>query len=173
VPNAETQIAAFRAVLASNSPDELKSYDLCWLLHLVGDVHQPLHAAARFTQTQPHGDDGGNDVQVREGTASPKRLHSFWDGILGTSKKPEDGAKLGKSLPTASAAAGNNLNVNAWLTESFNAAKATVYKKPPIGVGKGPFKINATYRNSARTLARKRMAVAGARLANILNKELR
>ncbi len=42
-PNAETQIAAFRLVLASNMPDALKSYDLSWLLHLVGDVHQPLH----------------------------------------------------------------------------------------------------------------------------------
>src|SRR6202042_1762839 len=42
-PNAQTQIAAFRAVLASAEPDELKSYDLVWLLHLVGDVHQPLH----------------------------------------------------------------------------------------------------------------------------------
>jgi hypothetical protein len=173
VPNAETQIAAFRTVLASNSPDALKSYDLCWLLHIVGDVHQPLHATARFTQTQPHGDDGGNDVNIREGNASPKRLHSFWDGILGTGKKPADGVALGQSLSSAPAVAGNNLNVNDWLTESFNAAKATVYKKPPIGVGKGPFKINATYRNSAKTLARKRMALAGARLANILNNELR
>lgn len=36
-PNALTQIAAFRAVLASaNSSDQLKSYDLVWLMHLVG-----------------------------------------------------------------------------------------------------------------------------------------
>src|SRR5262245_44384541 len=44
-PNAETQIAAFRAVLATESNDpkleKLKSYDLSWLLHLVGDVHNP------------------------------------------------------------------------------------------------------------------------------------
>ena len=44
-PNAETQIAAFRAVLASNDPDEKKSYDLVWLEHLVGDVHQPIPRA--------------------------------------------------------------------------------------------------------------------------------
>jgi len=43
-PNAETQIAAFRSVLASNDADPKKSYDLVWLEHLVGDVHQPLHA---------------------------------------------------------------------------------------------------------------------------------
>ena len=172
VPNAETQIAAFRELLASNKSDALKSYDLVWLLHLVGDVHQPLHATARFTSTQIHGDDGGNDVNIRDGNAT-KRLHGFWDGILGTSKMPAAGVTLGQSLPSAPTAAGNNLDVSVWLEESFNAAKATVYKKPPIGVGKGPFTINAAYRSSAKTLARKRMALAGARLANILNNELR
>jgi hypothetical protein len=36
VPNAQTRITDFRAVLASSSPDPLKSYDLSWLLHLAG-----------------------------------------------------------------------------------------------------------------------------------------
>jgi len=49
-PNAQTQIEAFRAVLASNRPDTLKSYDLSWLLHLVGDIHQPLHATTRVSR---------------------------------------------------------------------------------------------------------------------------
>ena len=49
-PNAQTQIEVFRSVLASTSPDVLKSCDLAWLLHLVGDVHQPLHCAARFSK---------------------------------------------------------------------------------------------------------------------------
>src|SRR6266481_6984794 len=52
-PNARTQIAAFRAVLASTKPDPLKSYDLVWLLHLVGDVHQPLHCATRVRRSDP------------------------------------------------------------------------------------------------------------------------
>lgn len=60
-PNAQTQITAFRAVLASTtSSDPLKSYDLSWLLHLIGDVHQPLHCTARVSATKPEGDDGGN-----------------------------------------------------------------------------------------------------------------
>jgi hypothetical protein len=171
--NAKNRIAEFRKVLGSNSAsDPLKSYDLVWLLHLVGDVHQPLHATSRFTQTQTSGDGGGNDVTVRDGSAT-RSLHSFWDGILGTSKKPADGVALGQSLAVAPAAAGNDVDVSNWLDESFKAAKATVYKKPPIGVGKGPFTITAAYRNSAKALARKRMALAGARLANILNQELK
>ena len=43
-PNARTQIKMFREVLSSDKPDALKSYDLSWLLHLMGDVHQPLIA---------------------------------------------------------------------------------------------------------------------------------
>jgi len=48
-PNAQTQIAAFRTVLASTQSDDLKSYDLVWLLHLIGDIHQPLHATTRVS----------------------------------------------------------------------------------------------------------------------------
>lgn len=171
VPNAETQIAAFRAVLASNSPDALKSYDLVWLLHLVGDVHQPLHATARFTQTNPHGDDGGNLVFVRD-FGNRKRLHSFWDGLLGTSRDPAFAIGVAQALPVPSAGASSNLDASAWIDESFEAAKASVYR-PPIGLGNGTFTITNSYRNSARALARRRVALAGARLANILNSELR
>lgn len=49
--NAETQIVAFRKVLGSNKPDAEKSYDLVWLIHLIGDVHQPLHATTRFSKS--------------------------------------------------------------------------------------------------------------------------
>jgi hypothetical protein len=53
-------------VLAStpNDPnlDKLKSYDLPWLLHLVGDVHQPLHSTTRVSATKPDGDNGGNGM---------------------------------------------------------------------------------------------------------------
>src|SRR5262245_29872651 len=75
-PNAQTQIALFRAVLASasgnSSSEKLKSYDLSWLLHLVGDLHQPLHATTRVGDTQPDGDDGGNAVKL----TSPANLHA-------------------------------------------------------------------------------------------------
>jgi hypothetical protein len=171
VPNAETQIEALRAVLASNSSDELKSYDLVWLLHLVGDVHQPLHCTARFSQNNRDGDDGGNEVNV----CSPAcgSLHSFWDGLFGTSRNPRPAIQVGQSLSPAPASLANNLDVSDWIRESFNAAKTTVYKKPPIGAGAGPFTITNTYRNRAVMLGRRRIALAGARMANILNNELR
>jgi S1/P1 Nuclease len=87
-PNAQTQIAAFRAVLAATSSDpnldKLKSYDLSWLLHLVGDVHQPLHSTTRVSTTKPDGDDGGNGLKL----TSPANLHTFWDDVLGSGNAP-------------------------------------------------------------------------------------
>lgn len=78
VPNAQTTIALLRATLQSlTASDDVKSYDLVWLLHLVGDVHQPLHATSRFDQAQPDGNRGGNLVAL---CAKPCKdeLHAFW-----------------------------------------------------------------------------------------------
>ena len=83
-PNALTQIIVFRDTIASaTADDDVKSYDMVWLLHLVGDVHQPLHATARFSHDSPEGDRGGNDVLLC-GDPCKKNLHSFWDQAAGT-----------------------------------------------------------------------------------------
>ncbi len=58
----------------------LSAYDLPWLVHLTGDVHQPLHCISRFTKSQPKGDKGGNLVYVTPG----RNLHALWDGLAGT-----------------------------------------------------------------------------------------
>lgn len=175
VPNAETQIDALRLVLASNESDQLKSYDLVWLMHLVGDIHQPLHATARFTSTQTEGDDGGNGVKL---CSPPCRdnLHSFWDDLPGSVRELDaaiaPAIAYGQSLSAAPAASANNLKTAAWITESFNAAKSKVYRDP-IGAGAGPFTITPAYRAAASKLAKQRVALAGARLAKILNKALK
>lgn len=168
-PNAQTQIETFRAVLASNSPDALKSYDLSWFLHLIGDVHQPLHCTTRVSALQLEGDDGGNGVKL----ISPANLHSYWDGVLGGGNAPSTALNAISTLPNAPASAANDLDVSHWINESFEAAKLTVYKKPPIGAGAGPFTLTQTYKTTARKLAEKRIALAGARLAKILNEELK
>lgn len=172
-PNAQTQIAKFRAILAtvSHDPDveKLKSYDLSWLLHLVGDLHQPLHSTMRVSATQPDGDDGGNGVKLN----SPANLHTFWDDVLGVGEAPSTALNALTGLPTAPAGTANDLNVDHWINESFDAAKQTAYKSPPIGAGAGPFTLTPVYKTAARNLAEKRIALAGARLAKILNEELK
>jgi hypothetical protein len=171
VPNAETQINVFRSVLASNKSDALKSYDLSWLLHLVGDVHQPLHCTARFGKTQQNGDAGGNFVKL----CSPPckdNLHSFWDGLPGESEFPVDAIKAAKLLAPANNALAAKLVTKGWIDESFGLAKKFVYVTP-IGLGAGPFTITPEYEKTAREIANQRVALAGARLGKILNKELK
>ena len=59
----------------SGNPAVNYVYDLPWLVHLEGDLHQPLHCTSRFLKSQPEGDAGGNLVFVTPG----RNLHSVWD----------------------------------------------------------------------------------------------
>lgn len=173
-PNAETQIAAFRTVIASSDPDPLKSYDLVWLLHLIGDIHQPLHASTRVTTAEHDGDNGGNNVLVCGSPCKSKsKLHGFWDDLPGTGKSPNTAVAAGKKLPTPNAALASDTNTATWIAESFDAAQKSVYVNPPIGADDGPFTLTAAYRADARKLANQRVALAGARLAKVINDELK
>ena len=58
--------------------------DLPWLIHLTGDVHQPLHCTSRFLRAQPDGDEGGNLDFVKLDGNQGRNLHALWDDILGT-----------------------------------------------------------------------------------------
>jgi hypothetical protein len=71
--------------------DEDRAVALCWLLHLTGDVHQPLHCASLFTEKLfPQGDLGGNAIGFQFGPRKvPGRLHTFWDGLLGVTSGAE------------------------------------------------------------------------------------
>ncbi|HYK34797.1 S1/P1 nuclease [Alloacidobacterium sp.] len=171
-PNAETQIGIFRQVLASNASDPLKSYDLVWIMHLVGDVHQPLHGSTRVTSApgQQHGDAGGNSVKL---TNSPGDLHGYWDNILGTgeTKDFKKAAKAAQLLPAAGADA-SDANEADWVKESFDRAKSSVYVVP-VGAALGPYTLDEAYSSNSLAIAQQRVALAGARLANLLNENLK
>ena len=172
-PNAQERIALFRGVLASGSDDALKSYDLTWLLHLVGDVHQPLHCATRVSSTNLDGDNGGNDVKL---SGTPGELHAFWDDLLGTGTNTQaallPAIKSAKKLAAANPALAAISDEKVWIAESFQAAQRTVYQ-PPVLAGNGPFTLTSQYTRKATKLAKKRIALAGERLANLINKELK
>ncbi len=179
-PNAETQIVVFRAVLASPQSDELKSYDLVWLLHLVGDVHQPLHSVTRVTRFAPKGDAGGNGVKLFGDAAS--NLHSYWDDLPGVEckfcsdkvQRVNRATVLGKSLPAVTQKSAHNTDTAAWIRESFEYAQNEVYRDP-IGSEDQPYTIvpGSQYERQAYELALTRIAVAGERLAQVLNSELK
>jgi hypothetical protein len=172
-PNAETETEAFRAALASPTvPDDVKSYDLVWLLHLVGDVHQPLHATSRFSAALPHGDQGGNKVKV---TCSPKcgarDLHAFWDDALGSGKSAAAAIGAARKLG-GTAGSSPDLRTRTWLEESLQVAESVAYAGP-VGGGRGPYRLDASYQAAAPVAAQARVRLAGARLAAVLANELR
>jgi S1/P1 nuclease len=176
-PNAQTQIAKFRTTLpaSSGAKKTVRSYDLVWLLHLVGDVHQPLHATSRFLSGLP--DEGGNSITINCDSSvsceGAKELHAFWDDLLGPNKTaPKKVEAAADDLPMADAALASIDDENVWIDESFKEAQSDVYKLP-VGVGLGPFTLTADYKANAVDLAKQRIALAGARLANLLNAALK
>ncbi|WP_421932391.1 S1/P1 nuclease [Phenylobacterium sp.] len=174
-PNAETQIRAFTATLASSSAsDDVKAYDLAWILHLVGDVHQPLHATSRYTSDLPNGDRGGNEVVVCRATATScsetkgKPLHTFWDHALGESDRTDSAIAKARTMAKAPATKAAITDSAAWLNESLSVAKTAVYATP-IKASHGPFTLTNAYEVKAGSYAERRVALAGARLARLLN----
>lgn len=172
MPNAQTEISAFRKTLAdTTASDELKSYDLVWLLHLVGDVHQPLHTTSRFTADEPKGDRGGNEVALCEKPCR-NELHAAWDDILGSGTDPNKAMTYASKIATPAASKAAISDEDKWVKESFSAAKESVYVDP-VGAELGPYTLDAAYRANARKVAKARVALAGVRLANLINGELR
>nr|AAD48894.2 single strand-specific nuclease [Leishmania pifanoi] len=64
----------------SKAPLYLLNFAWVNLVHIFGDLHQPLHTISRYTTAYPHGDQGGNAVSVRAGRRKVK-LHALWDNI--------------------------------------------------------------------------------------------
>jgi hypothetical protein len=168
-PNAETEIAIFRQALTSSVSDKIKSYDLVWLLHLVGDVHQPLHSTTRVGAADLQGDNGGNNVKLSDPS---KELHAFWDGLPGDSSNVADVIAYGKTLTAADPLLAKKADASDWIKETFDIAQTTVYSSP-IGTGDGPFTITQAYKDNAQKIAAERVELAGERLANIINQELK
>ena len=99
-------------------------------------------------------------------------LHAFWDNALGTSKSPNTAITAADKLPEAPAAGAAIADDQVWITESFEAAKQFVYTSP-VGPGAGPYTLDAAYKSQAKTEAQARIELAGVRLANLINANLK
>lgn len=172
--NALTQIALLHQTLSDpHAAIALKSYDLSWLIHLVGDIHQPMHAVSRFSQDAKDGDAGGNRVKLCE---SPCRnnLHSLWDDALGHGKKEEAALRAADRLENRMVESAGPIDPNAWAAESFKIAKEVAYN--PAEIGQSAHEIahpSESYRQKVHEVARERAALAGLRLANMINAEVK
>ena len=65
---------------------EDRAIALCWMLHLCGDIHHPLHACTLYSAQYPDGDQGGNAIIVLRDppySNSRQNLHFIWDSLPG------------------------------------------------------------------------------------------
>ena len=147
---------------------------LRFLIHFVGDAHQPMHCISRFSRHYPHGDAGGNWYPIRARDAS--NLHEFWDEGLGlfsqyAKGQPFTAAKvraLADNIQHAypeSYFAGKteDLQPQDWANESYQIGKRVAYQLPRRG------RPTAEYIANGQKIVQQRLALAGYRLANLLN----
>lgn len=85
-----------------------RSVALCWTVHVLGDMHQPLHTATLYSKGFPQGDFGGGGAQVRDPLGGQVvSLHWLWDDAVNRSGRVEDvdrrAAELEARLPRAEA----------------------------------------------------------------------
>ncbi len=166
---ARTVVKAMLAELAaSTASDARRSYDLPWLIHVIGDLHQPLHTSARVDAAHPTGDAGGNGFRLADSTT--RNLHSLWDGALGRGHDRAMIVELGLGIMAEfPASATPDLNVDDWIDEGVALARTSVYT---LGSGDPQPTVPREYRDNANLIARNRVALAGYRLAASLDRAL-
>lgn len=163
-----------------------RAMSMCWVEHLVGDIHQPLHATNLYSPQFPQGDRGGNSFAVKRG-ASPTNLHSYWDNALGTGidfvslKAQIEGFKANPEL-TRFRLCGDkpSTDFSAWTRESLTLAREVVYRNGELkGAAHtdGPYaadtpELPSDYEAAAKKAAACQVARAGYRLADVLNELL-
>jgi len=164
--------------------DAQKAVAMCWLVHLVGDLHQPLHATTLYSAQFPDGDKGGNSflVHVRR---QNENLHATWDQMLGLQTSPtminyfaasirSDPNLRREALPQA-----GQSDPEVWKKESHELGRAMVYRDGTLvgasieDVRRDPATVVPVlpegYLRDAEPVALRRAALAGYRLADLLN----
>lgn len=161
-----------------------RAVPLCWLVHLVGDVHMPLHATTLFTEAYPDGDRGGNKFFVKVGPdGKGLNLHYLWDGLITGSTDFRDVKNLAAELRLRPEFARDKLTELAeesfenWAkVESFELAKTVVHRNGTLKGGTGEFsavELPADYTKTGKALAERRGVLAGYRIAEKLKAALK
>ena len=140
------------------SNDERKQA-FAWLCHLVGDLHQPLHAG--FAD-----DRGGNNIDVKY-KGEKMNLHRFWDSGLINEYAGSWQYLVGQTASFPAMQAGSNWSqevVNDWTSESHQLAERAAY---PLKK-----KIKKSFEEQSWKHIQLQIELAASRLALIINTEL-
>jgi hypothetical protein len=159
LPKAIEQMSAtLRSPAASR---EQKAEALKFLVHFVGDLHQPLHVGER-------GDRGGNDVPAML-NGRPWNLHSAWDtGILmaALQRDPSLGSRLRKGPGWWSRLGMRRGVLSGWVAETVSVSAKSVY--PDVGADR-PAELGEAYQAASMRVIGMQLQRGGVRLAKELN----
>lgn len=153
--------------------DEDKRLAVRVIVHVVGDMHQPLHMA-------DNGDRGGNNVYIRvPGESHRIKLHKAWDttfvaDVRGSLSDKQYAAALVRKYESRRAKWQSG-RIRDWAAESAALAKAHAYRLDGFACNwddKPTVSVDAEYVKSATTLIPEQLAKAGARIAWLLNSAL-
>jgi hypothetical protein len=144
---------------------------LKFLIHFIGDLHQPLHTA-------DHEDRGGNCVAL---SPSPdgvdNNLHAYWDvgavTALGRSA-PEIAARLDADITHDDLTAWTKGDARTWAQESFALGQKDAYALAdrPTCQSPGSTALTTDYQSQAQKDAALQIEKAGVRIAGLLNNAL-
>jgi nuclease S1 len=155
-------IGRFERTLADpQAPPATRAEALKFLVHLIGDIHQPLHCATNH-------DGGGNDVPVTF-FGEPTNLHWVWDTGIIEHVGLRESAYLGVLdawLQSEKVAALQRGSVVEWVNESHRLAVEHAYKIP------ADHRLGDAYFVANRPIVDRQLATAGVRLARVLNDAL-
>jgi hypothetical protein len=156
----DTRIERLSKLLKTERNPERVSYALPWLLHLVADIHQPLHVGR-------HGDEGGNQVEIEN--PFNKRLpfsslHLYWDDLPGPpwlrgQRLTDNAARLVDRYPAPVQG-----DVLLWREESHRLLAAAY----PGEQGSLLPIISEDFQRASRDTASRRLVDAGYRLGRLL-----
>jgi hypothetical protein len=168
-------LARFRLTLADCAkPIADRAMALKFVVHFVGDIHQPLHATTGVSPDTAGDDQGGNLIAVtsldQAGKPQSSNLHKVWDSDL-ILRKVYDWGEYVRLLETqwlpgkdiAALQAGEPVD---WAQDAHRAAHDVVYNFRPDHV------IDDEYYRDAIPIVDRQLALAGLRLARVLNEAL-
>ena len=152
------------AILSNRSlPDSARAMALKFVVHFVGDLHQPLHSGER-------NDRGGNDVTITF-AGRTTNLHSLWDSGLLFSYRESDAElvrQLGERIRRRNdieALSGGTPAM--WAVESHDVSRTVVYGNLPASL-----EITPQYAEAARPVIQEQLLRAGVRLGVTLERAL-
>ena len=179
-PNAVWASEYSKVMVEDTSLDiEVRAIYLAWLIHVVGEVHNPQHCSSLYSTTYPKGDKGGNSFYVKVDTLTMS-LHGIWDGALGRgglsngTNIRNQAARIELSQ-SSSADKFDLLSFNPmnWSIESFQHSIYDAYINGSLTETPSRDEaqvLPASYLQNMKKVSEERCLIGGLRLGNTINK---